>query len=117
MEDASEEAFQRRHDKLVEICGNMSLQQQLDKFSEMTSLSDRDIEKREGFLKELKSIVRQVFPRAKCIPFGSYLIGVSDRNSDLDVFIDVGIPLKSSGMKSTFLYSVKELLRRFGFVY
>jgi DNA polymerase sigma len=69
---------------------------QLENFMTAVTLSPDDIERRYQVLDDLMEIFEPLgFSKCELRPFGSFLNGLSAPDSDIDVFVDVGIPYSS----------------------
>jgi len=55
---------------------------------EQIELTDSDVEVRTELLQNIKRCLRKKFPVCQLYPFGSFLSGIGDKDSDLDVIYD-----------------------------
>lgn len=88
MKIPSEEVFQQRHDKLVQICENISLEQQFYEFICATSISPEQSQIRNDFILQLETVLSQEFGNCELLSYGSFFIEIADQHgSDLDIFV------------------------------
>ena len=54
------------------------------------SLKDREVEERNEIMSKLESVLKTKFPNCRLHPFGSVAAGFALRNSDLDIYLELG---------------------------
>jgi predicted nucleotidyltransferase len=65
----------------------LRLHQELLDFTRWVSLSKQELKLRESFLHRLNGVCKELWPRCKVVPFGSYLTGLSLPSSDIDISV------------------------------
>ncbi|XP_058790494.1 speckle targeted PIP5K1A-regulated poly(A) polymerase-like isoform X2 [Phymastichus coffea] len=79
-----------------------SFEEQLYNFINKISLTQVDIKMNyEPVCQELENIFKPIFPKCRIFKFGSSVTDIGFRKCDLDIYLDIGIPVIKANKKST----------------